>query len=396
MKNNLQLHQTYKQSLILSKSMKNHLEFLKMNNHELSSFLKEVSLTNPFLEYTPSTDISLYLNEGIESKKSLKDELYFQLHTCNQDYNQKNAEYIIESLDENGFFNQDFDDIDTLSLIQSFEPYGVAAKNSLDSIFIQLKQKQQFLALQIMKEFEKEIIHNDLDTISKELKISFDQVYECIHQIQQCSPFPCANYSVDIQPQIIPDLEIIIEENEIHIHPKEIGNIYLEETSLSRNMNKEVKRYFQEAKFYIDSIHKRNKTLLLMMNELGKIQEGFFLYHDQLNPCTLNEIALLTNYSKSTTSRTLSNKYFLFQDTIYPIYSLFTSKTKEGSSKDSILNAIQYLIETEDKNYPLEDEQIVERLKEFELYAARRTISKYRNQLNIKNSRQRKKDYKKG
>lgn len=104
MKNNLQLHQTYKQSLILSKSMKNHLEFLKMNNHELSSFLKEVSLTNPFLEYTPSTDISLYLNEGIESKKSLKDELYFQLHTCNQDYNQKNAEYIIKILIKKSIF----------------------------------------------------------------------------------------------------------------------------------------------------------------------------------------------------------------------------------------------------------------------------------------------------
>lgn len=395
MKNNLQLHQTYKQSLILSKSMKNHLEVLKMNNQELSSFLKEVSLNNPFLEYAPSTDISLYLNEGIESKKSLKDELYFQLHTCNQDYNQKNAEYIIESLDENGFFNQDFDDIETLSLIQSFEPSGVAARNSLESIFIQLKHKKQLLALQIIKNFQDEIIHNNLDAISKELKISLDQVYECIHQIQQCSPFPCADYAVDIQPQIIPDLEIIVEENEIHINPKEIGNMYLEDTSIFKNVSKEVKQYFQEAKFYIDSIHKRNKTLLLMMNELVKIQEGFFLYHDQLNPCTLDEIALLTNYSKSTVSRTLSNKYFLFQNNIYPIYSLFTSKTKEGSSKDSILNAIQYLIEMEDKTSPLKDEQIVEKLKEFELYAARRTISKYRKQLNIKNSRQRNKEFKK-
>ncbi|MDO4467426.1 MAG: RNA polymerase subunit sigma-54 [Bacillota bacterium] len=394
MKNNLQLQQTLKHTFVLTKNMKNQLEFLKMNNSELSIFINEIANTNPFLEYTPSQDISLFLNDGIEVKKSLKDELYFQLHTCNQAYNKKIAEYIIESLDEHGFFNEEINDKETLNLIQSFEPIGVAAKNSLDAILIQLRYKEQYLACKIIEQFQEEIVHNNYEKIAKSLNVSTEKIFDCLHQIQQCSPFPCSNYATETVSQIIPDLEIIVEDNEITISPKEIGSIYLSTNEVSNEANEEVKKYFNEARFYIDSIHKRNKTLLMMVNELVKIQEGYFLYDDELNPCTLQEIADLLNFSKSTASRTLSNKYFLFKNTILPVNHLLVSKTKDGTSKDSIINGIQYLIENENKQHPLEDQEIVEELKKLELFVARRTVSKYRNILHIKNSKQRKIEYK--
>ena len=104
-----------------------------------------------------------------------------------------------------------------------------------------------------------------------------------------------------------------------------------------------------------------------------------------------SEIAEESGYSISTVSRTLSDKYYEFNDHMYPVKDLFISKTHKGSSKDSIQKAIQLLIEVENPENPLQDEEIVEELENMELYASRRTISKYRKELNIPNSKQRKK-----
>ena len=120
-------------------------------------------------------------------------------------------------------------------------------------------------------------------------------------------------------------------------------------------------------------------------------QKNYFLFQDDLRECTLKEIAQESGYSISTVSRTLSDKYYEFNNQIYPVKDLFVSKTHNGSSKDSIQKAIQLLIMAEDKENPLQDEQIVKELEDMELYASRRTISKYRKELNIPNSKQRKK-----
>ena len=128
-----------------------------------------------------------------------------------------------------------------------------------------------------------------------------------------------------------------------------------------------------------------------IMRELAISQKNYFLFQDDLKECTLKEIAQESGYSISTVSRTLSDKYYEFNDHMYPVKDLFISKTHKGSSKDSIQKAIQLLIEVEKPEKPLQDEEIVEELENMELYASRRTISKYRKELNIPNSKQRKK-----
>ena len=115
------------------------------------------------------------------------------------------------------------------------------------------------------------------------------------------------------------------------------------------------------------------------------------MYSDELKPLTLKELAKSTSLSESTISRTVNSKYYLYQNQVYPFRSLFTSKTKEGTSRDSIQKALLYLIENEDPNAPLQDEEIVEQLKDLELFVSRRTISKYRKEMRILNSKQRKK-----
>ena len=140
-----------------------------------------------------------------------------------------------------------------------------------------------------------------------------------------------------------------------------------------------------------DCINRRNKTILLLANILITHQKNYFLFQDDLKECTLKEIAQESGYSISTVSRTLSDKYYEFNDHMYPVKDLFISKTHKGSSKDSIQKAIQLLIEVEDPENPLQDEEIVKELENMELFASRRTISKYRKELNIPNSKQRKK-----
>ena len=402
MKQDLIYTHTYKQTLHMTTGLKSHLEILSKDRQTLSDLLYNVSQNNPFLEYTPSQDIQQYLEAGISNKPSLKDELYLQLHTSTKKYNEPIANYIIESLDSHGFFDQDIQTVlsdlkctkaqfeETLSFIQTFEPIGVAAKNSIDSLMIQLKTKNYTVAYTILKNYSKELEEKDFYTISESLDIPYEAVFDELAHMQECNPFPCSEYDTENTTNLaLPEFTIEIDEDQLKIIPKEMGNltIHSEEVKLS----KEAKKYLNEAKFYIDSINRRNKTILLLANILITHQKNYFLFQDDLKECTLKEIAEESCYSISTVSRTLSDKYYEFNNHMYPVKDLFISKTHKGSSKDSIQKAIQLLIEVEDSENPLQDEEIVEELENMELYASRRTISKYRKELNIPNSKQRKK-----
>lgn len=402
MKQDLIYTHTYKQTLHMTTGLKSHLEILSKDRQTLSDLLYNVSQNNPFLEYTPSQDIQQYLEAGISNKPSLKDELYLQLHTSTKKYNEPIAHYIIESLDSHGFFDQEIQTVlsdlkctkaqfeETLSFIQTFEPIGVAAKNSIDSLMIQLKEKGYTIAYTILKNYSKELEEKDFYTISESLDIPYESVFDELAHMQECNPFPCSEYDTESTTNLaLPEFTIEIDEDQLKIIPKEMGNLSLhcEEVKLS----KEAKKYLNEAKFYIDSINRRNKTILLLANILIIHQKNYFLFQDDLKECTLKEIAQESGYSISTVSRTLSDKYYEFNNHMYPVKDLFISKTHKGSSKDSIQKAIQLLIEVEDSENPLQDEEIVEELKNMELYASRRTISKYRKELNIPNSKQRKK-----
>lgn len=402
MKQDLIYTHTYKQTFHMTMGLKSHLEILSKDRQTLSDLLYTVSQNNPFLEYTPSQDIQQYLEAGISDKPSLKNELYLQLHTTKQKHNETIADYIIESLDSHGFFNYDLDIVlndlkctkeeftDTLNLIQTFEPLGVAAKNSVDSLMIQLKEKEYIIAYTILKDYSKELEEKDFYTISESLDIPYESVFDELAHMQECNPFPCSEYATESTTNLaLPEFTIEIIEDQLKIIPKEMGNLSLhcEEVKLSN----EAKKYLNEAKFYIDSLNRRNKTILLLANLLITHQKNYFLFQDDLRECTLKEIAQESGYSISTVSRTLSDKYYEFNNQIYPVKDLFVSKTHNGSSKDSIQKAIQLLIMAEDKENPLQDEQIVKELEDMELYASRRTISKYRMELNIPNSKQRKK-----
>lgn len=404
MKQKLEFTQKLNQTLQLSMSMKKSLDVLKMNQSELLDCIQDIVDHNPIITYTPSVDMHQFLMETATVEITLKDDLYLQLHTVNQTYNKTAAEFVIESLDEHGFFTMDLytaaklssctieEFKQALSLIQSFDPAGVAASNSIESISIQLERQYLFDAQHILLHEQEAILKKDDKAIAKRMHISVEEVKDYIEDIKDCDPFPCRSYGTKQETVIIPDFEIKISQGDIEIIPKQVGHIYIEDELETLKTNQSLKPYFEDAYYFIDSISKRNKTMLLMANELIHIQKNHFLYHDELQPCTLMDIATKCGFHESTVSRTLSNKYYLFQDEIYPLKQLFVSATKEGSSKDAILKAIQTLVKEEDKAKPYADFELVNKLEEMELYVSRRAIAKYRNQLHIPSSKERKKE----
>lgn len=402
MKQKFTQKQTLKQTLNLSLSMKKSLDILSAPQEELYQQIKVIADKNPYISYIPSTDMDLYMNEALSHEVTLSEELYLQLHVCKENYNKHIAEYIIESLDENGFFTLSISESSkhlnvsvldfkhTLGVIQSFEPIGVAAKDSFDSIVIQLQQQNLDDCVDIFQNHSEELIKNDLKSIAKKKGYSIEEIQSYIEDIRLCNPFPCEQYVTRKIENIIPDLIVNIEDNNLVLSTNELGNIILDESLNEENIkNKVLKTYFKEALFFIDSLSKRNKTLLLLANELFQIQKNYFLFHDELQTCTLAMIAKNTGFHESTVSRTLSNKYYSFQNEVFPIKNLFVSSTTSGDSKDSIVKAVHEFIKNEDPSNPLRDIDLVDKLSEIGLSASRRTIAKYRMQLRIPSSKDR-------
>ena len=404
MKQKLQYEQTMKQTLTLSNTMKSSLQVLKMGRNELIQHIHQQVRQNPFLEYTPLSQDQYWMEETIHAQRSLQDELFYQLHTTTESYDEQAANFIIESLDEHGFFPHSYEVsakqlhipleafLTTLSIIQNFEPVGVAAKNSIDSVVIQLHHDYLEEAAEILIHYSQELAEKEYETIARERGLSIEEVISYVYDIQDCSPYPCQAYHSTLPQQIEVDFTIFVEGDTCRIEPKEIGNIQLLDLP-DNQLDPALKTYFQEARFFIDHLNRRNKTLLLIANEILNVQQSYFLYQDELQACTRKEIAIRTGFSQSTVSRTIHGKYFEFQQAIRPLSSLLISSTAAGSSKDAVSKAILMFIEQEDHAHPLLDEELVKQLEEIELYCSRRTISKYRKQLHIPNSKERKKAY---
>lgn len=394
--------QKLSQTLQLSQSMKNSLDILKMSQQDLLDYIKTLTENNPVIEYTPSTDMHLLLQDSIAAGKTLKEDLYLQLHTTKQDADEDICNFLIESLDEHGFLNSsaaEYAEIlgkapiciqKNIQILQMFEPAGVAARDSIDSIRLQLLRNKKYTAEKIFTQYAEELIRKDYKAIAKDCGLSMEAVTQSLLEIQGCQPYPCSSYAGENNAILLPDFEIQTLGDEIEIIPKQLGHFQIQDELQAVKNDKELRAYFDEAYYFIDHLSKRNKTLLIMVNALIHIQRNHFLYMDELQPCTLLDIANKTGFHESTVSRTLSNKYYLFQNEIYAVKDLFVSATRDGSSKDSILKAIQKFVEQEDKENPYRDQDLAELLEEIDLYVSRRAIAKYRSILHIPGSKERK------
>lgn len=407
MKQTLEKKQTLKQNFTYKTALLyDSLDILKLSNSELIESVYEALQENPVLdmEYDEiAMQSSLDYFNMISKPVELKDHLFLQLHTIKTPYDEKICSYIIESLDRHGFFSENLQeaakvlhtDVQTLKnqlkIIQSFEPTGVAAKNSIDALILQAKKLNENIAVELLEKHAQLIIQANSNNIAKNLGCSREEAEHALKVIKTFNPYPCSEYITDHETFIYPDVHVEVEDGMLTLTP--ISHFHLQYNDSYMHLlktNPVLKSYFDESKILLANINKRNATMMLVFHEIFQRQSAYFLYQDELRPLTQNDIAQTLGINQTTVSRAIMNKYYEFENDVFPISHLFVTATEKGDSSDAIKKAIREIIAEEDKSHPLSDQQIVEALKEYDFTVSRRTLTKYREACKIPNTRERK------
>ena len=403
MTQSMQQTQTMKQTYSMTQKNQQALEILKMDSRELMELVLNSVQQNPFLDFHPQTNSDEWLLQNMSHKHTLQEDLYLQLHTCNLPYDEAICSYLIESLDTQGFFRESIPEscallqtdettlLKQLHILQSLEPCGVAARNVREALILQCQRSHNRLGEQLLREYAAELAEKNITAIAKGMRLSAREVKEVIFSLRSCTPCPCHEYEQDSIETILPELEICVEEERLQILPMRYGSTVLQEHYVQAiEHSDKLKSYFQEACLLFETLNRRNATLSMIVNELVQIQKGFFLYGDELQPCTLQQLADRLGLHVSTVSRALHNKYYLFEKECYAFHQLLSASTMQGDSSAAVQRAMLTMIQNEDKTHPLSDQQLVIKLKAMDLSVSRRAITKYRQQLHIPKSQERK------
>ncbi|MEA3449188.1 MAG: RNA polymerase factor sigma-54 [Bacteroidota bacterium] len=359
------------------------------------------------------------------SLKDIDDETYIQ------------ANYLLGSLDENGYLRRDLDSIvddlafsqniiiekeeleKALRVVQSLDPPGVGARNLQECLLIQLRRKEiqtplTELAIRMIETQFEAFTKKHYSKILDKLKIDEETLKDVIGIIRKLNPKPGVSGSGGRSLQtIVPDFIVNIKNGEVEISltSRNAPELHVSQTYADMiqgyKQNKKrtkqdkeammfVKQKLDSAKWFIEAIKQRQNTLLLTMEAIVKHQYQFFIEGDEsaLKPMILKDIADSTALDISTISRVANSK---FVQTPYGNYLLkyffsesIAKENGEEVSTREVKNILFDLIEKEDKQKPLTDEKLADLLKQKGYKIARRTIAKYREQLNIPVGRLRK------
>lgn len=373
---------------------------------------------------------------------SFRESLLSQLGLRNlSDRERAFAEYLIGNIDNDGYLRRDLDAIaddlafstgietseqeltEILHIIQDFEPIGVGAKDLRDCLLIQIIKKKELNfketkenAYRILRHTFDEFTRKHYDKIQRKLKLSDEDLKLAVDEILKLNPKPggtAAEPYVREAVKIVPDfiLELINGELQLSLNSKNIPELkinksymdLMEEIQTSREPTKEkmdavafVKYKLNSAKSFIDAIRQRQQTLMFTMTAIIQLQEEYFKTGDiaKLRPMILKDVAELTNLDVSTISRVSNSKYIQTHFGIFSLKDFFSGsmQTESGEevSTNEVKNTLQDLINMEDKSKPFTDDELVDLLNKKNYKIARRTVAKYRGQLNIPVARLRK------
>lgn len=352
---------------------------------------------------------------------------------------EKIAEYIIGNIDESGYLDQtltaisddlifqqniDADEKELeriLKIVQTFDPPGIAARSLQESLLLQLERKDKDKvteqALRVIRDYFDEFSKKHYDKIIKALDIDEDALKEVISEITTLNPKPGNNWGDSLSltlSTIVPDFliesqdgELILYLNNRDVPPLRVNREYSDllkgyvgnkesMSTDSKNAVQFVKQKLDSARWFIDAVRQRQQTLQTTMQAIIDKQYDFFLTGEEsdLRPMILKDIADVTGYDISTISRVSNSKYVQTSFGIYPLKYFFSESmqtdTGEEISSREVKAILKECIDNENKRKPLTDEKLTEILKEKGYVIARRTVAKYREQLNIPIARLRK------
>jgi len=351
----------------------------------------------------------------------------------------KIAEYIIGNIDDDGYLRRDLsaigDDLvflagqevsikeikGVLSIIQDFDPAGIGARSLKECLLLQLERREKTpvveLAIQILKSHFEEFSRKHYDKILRSLNITEEQLKQAIQEITTLNPKPGNSWESSMETvmsQVTPDFiveaingELYLSMNNRGIPDLHINREYTEmfqnytankanQTSEMRDAVQFVKQKLDSAQWFIDAIRQRQETLQRTMEAIILLQRDFFLTGDEsaLRPMILKDVAERTGYDISTISRVSNSKYVQTNFGIYSLKYFFSesmhTESGEEVSTREVKKIMKDYIDGEDKRKPLTDEELATILKEKGYVIARRTVAKYREQMDIPVARLRK------
>ena len=420
------LQQKQKFSLRVTNSLGNQIKLLSLSGFEIST-----KLNNLIDEYFDEKDkkVSYFRDEYLtdkyrnfifqgndfltifpkETESNLQKDLLEQLDiSVSDDIQRLIGEYLIDSVESNGrldpqidyedlkhMIKEDFDVLvtdkrieETLHMIQNFEPVGCAYRNINESLKIQIENLD-------ITVFEKEVLNKNLQAI-KEEKINIEQVPEKERiNLSKLSLNPAAKFGDTFQNYIRPDLLAIYENKNWHVSinddfmSKELIDILKNKIDTTESEHKE------DSKSFIKGLERRQQTLLLVSEYLIEAQSGYLLDSSEKRAISNKEVASKLNISQSTVSRIVRNKYLQLPGKVLLLKDLIEKRVNRyEDGADVTSNDLKFLIEElvkkEEKSNPFSDERLRDALKaQFKVNLSRRTIAKYRLNLNIPSSKMR-------
>ena len=388
-----------------------------------------------------SADDEEYDSESLLTEgQSLYEYLMEQIHLVNiEDDDLKIAEYIIGNLDNDGYLRREIKSlVDDLAFsqgiyttqervkeilenyVQKLDPAGVGARNLQECLLLQIEKKVSrdkavILAGNILRHQFDALTNKHYGKIINKYDIEEEDLKDALEVISKLSPKVGGNFdtqTITINQEIIPDFVIQIKDGQVipilnsrnaptlrvSDEYKEILHTYSHDKNSADHKQAAlfIKQKLDAAKWYIDAINQRQNTLMQTIMAIVKLQKEYFLTGDEKNikPMILKDVADITGFDISTISRVVKSKYADTPSGIILLKNLFsdslTNDDGEEVSTKEIKNHLQEVISQEDKRKPLTDDALVEVLKEKGYNIARRTIAKYREQLNIPVARLRK------
>ena len=379
---------------------------------------KEINLSERSIQQHNKDDIQFQIEDKSES---LSDYLSQQLIAVDIDEKQLFlVNYLINSLDDNGFLNRDLHSItsdllisnsldvneqqvrNALEIVQQLEPFGVGARNLQECLLIQIKN------IHPEKELEKEIISNyyipfsnkNFEYLAKQLKINLNSLKKAYLTIESLNPMPGNGFSKNTEgiTYVYPDFSVVFNDgklelklNNSNVKPIKVSTYY--QNMLKETSDEATKKFLvdklDKANWFKDAIAKRNDTLKNVVTAILGIQESYFISGNEkdLKPMKLADIAQIVNMDISTISRVSNSKYIATNFGTFKLKELFSEAYRKDNgeiiSTKEIKKRLQEIIVSEDKINPLTDEKLAQLLGKDDYHIARRTVAKYRENLNI-------------
>jgi RNA polymerase sigma-54 factor len=354
-----------------------------------------------------------FMFDSLTAKTSLQEDLLEQMRESDLPEEQwPIAEAIIGNIDDYGYLKATIEELtaatnapaekllEVLNVIQTFQPPGVGARDLRECLMLQLERegKQNTLEYLIIRDFMDALGRRRLPEIAKGLDQPIEVIQETVERIARLEPRPGRDFLPDNDVYILPEVfvaksgdDYAVTTNDEQVPHLRISNTY-KDLMAQANSSAEVREYIREkiraGKFLIKSLHQRQQTILNIAKEIVKRQREFMEKGvAYLKPMTMAQVAEVVGVHETTVSRAVSGKYMETPRGIFEMKYFFTSGFQtaqgEGLSNTSVKDMIAEIFGKEDSGKPLSDQEVVKMLAEKGINIARRTVAKYRAELNI-------------